>query len=119
MEARLTKATTVERVAILETKFDDFAKETFRRFDKLDENIEAASLNGQVPRVKNLAARVGAPDDVEILASVIESRKRRAWLFAPFKSAQSGVLTAAIGVATGAALALLNAWLHSTFPAIP
>lgn len=108
-----------ERVAVLETKFDILKETVETGFRELGEKIDAASLNGQTPRVKALATRLGDPEDVEMLAAIVESRKRSAWLSAPFKSARGGVLNALLWFGTAGVLAALHAWLHATFSAIP
>jgi hypothetical protein len=120
-----------ERVVGLETEWKVFRTETFPAFQEslrgefaaLGEKIDAASLNGQTPRVKNLATKLGNPEDVAILEMVVESHKRRTWLFAPLKSIPRGVVNAALWVTTAAImapfLATANAWLHAAIPSIP
>ena len=108
-----------ERVAVLETKFDALRETVELGFRELGEKIDAASLNGETPRVKNISKRLGAPGDVEILATLVEDHKRRAWLLSPLLYANGRVVNAALWVITAGALAVFHAWLHGTFPIVP
>lgn len=108
-----------ERVAVLETKFDALKETVELGFRELGEKIDAASLNGQTPRVKHMSQALGDPEDVAILAEVVEAHKRRAWLLSPFLAANNRIVGAALWVVTAAALAVLNGWVHSLVPAFP
>lgn len=115
----MAKPSAVERVAVLETKFDTLKETVEVGFRELGEKIDKASLNGETPRVKNISKTLGAPEDVAILAGVVEAHKRRMWLFSPLKSVNDKVLGAALWFVTAGALALVHSWIHAAFPSIP
>ena len=108
-----------ERIAVLETKFDVLKETVEVGFQELGKKIDAASLNGQTPRVKNMSARLGDAGDVEILAEVVEERKRRAWLLSPLGIAGGSARAVLIGVTSGVLVLIAHAWLHAAVPAIP
>ena len=116
-----------ERVVRVETRLDTFLDEQFPQFrSELNKNLVAlgdkvdnAQLNGQTGRVKNMAAVLGNSEDVQILASMVESHKRWSWALGPFTQAQRGILSALLYFASGATVAVANAWLHARFPFIP
>lgn len=108
-----------ERIAILETKFDALKETVEVGFHDLGEKIDAASLNGQTPRVKNMSARLGNDEDVAILAEVVEEHKERKRFAARFAFARTTAGSAVIYFTTGILVAALNAWVHAQFPAIP
>ena len=116
-----------ERVVRVETRLDTFLDEQFPQFrsdlyknlEKLGDKIDNAQLNGQTHRVKNMAVVLGDSEDVQILASMVESHKRWNWALGPFTQARRGILAAAIYFLTGAAVAVGNAALHARFPSIP
>lgn len=108
-----------ERVAILETKFDALKETVEVGFRELGEKIDGVSLNGETPRVKNISRAIGAPESVEILASLVEAHKRRTWLLTPLLAANGKIVQAALWVGTAAALAAAHSWLHSVVPIIP
>lgn len=108
-----------ERIAVLETEFRALKDTVEVGFKQLGEKIDAASLNGQTPRVKNMSAKLGDPDDVELLAEVVEERKDRKRFLARFAFARTSAGNAAIYFSTGILVAALNAWIHALVPAIP
>ena len=108
-----------ERVAILETKFDALKETVEVGFQELGAKIDAASLNGQTPRVKNMSAKLGNDDDVNALVEVIEDHRDRKRFAARFAFARTSAGNAAIYFSTGILVAALNAWLHARVPAIP
>ena len=110
---------TVERLAILETKFDTLKDTVEVGFDELGKKLDAASLNGETPRVKNISKKLGDPEDVLILSALVEAHKRRAWLLSPLLAPNNNVLGAVLWIVTAAALATLNTWVHSVLPVIP
>lgn len=97
-----------ERVAVLETKFDMLKETVEIGFRELGEKIDAASLNGQTPRVKNMSATLGDPETVAALAAIVESRKRWGWALKPFQAAGAQMRSAFLW--GGGALALV--WVH-------
>ena len=108
-----------ERVAVLETKFDVLKEAVEVGFHDLSEKLDAASLNGETPRVKNISRQLGDPISVGILAELVEAHKRRMWLIQPFGKASSGFFNAVLWFASAAAVGSLNAWVHSVVPWIP
>jgi len=62
---------------------------------------------------------IAAIRNIDALAAVVESHKRRTWLFAPLKSIPRGVVNAALWIATAGALATVHAWVHAAVPIIP
>lgn len=108
-----------ERVAVLEVKFDDLKETVEEGFKTLGQKIDNAQLNGQTDRVKNMSKELGDPGDVQILASMVESHKRRVWLMGPLGYARGYVANAALWITTGIAIGAVHAWLHAAFPVIP
>lgn len=116
-----------ERVVRVETRLDTFLDEQFPQFRKdlekslvaLGEKIDNAQLNGQTGRVKNMAVVLGDSEDVQILASVVESHKRWRWALGPFAHARQGVVNAALWIGTGLVVGGLNAAVHARWPQIP
>jgi hypothetical protein len=105
-----------ERVAVLETKFDMLKGAVESGFESLAEKIDAASLNGETPRVKNMSKELGDPEDIAILAQVVESHKRWSWALGPFRIARTSVASAALWAVTGLVLGQAHAWLHVAYP---
>lgn len=116
-----------ERVVRVETRLDTFLDEQFPQFrsdlnktlSALGDKIDNAQLNGQTGRVKNMAVVLGDNEDVQILASMVESHKRWHWALGPFAHARQGIFNAALYFATGLAVAGLNAFVHARWPSIP
>jgi hypothetical protein len=116
-----------ERVAVLETKFGTFTEETFPTFQKnLDKTLDdistqitAISPNGQTSRLINMSKELGDPEDVQIIASMVESHKRWSWAGSPFKAVPAGVMQAIAYITTGIVLSAAHGWIHATYPAIP
>lgn len=109
-----------ERIAVLETKFDALKGTVEVGFRDIALKIDAASLNGETPRVRYISKRLGDPGDVEVLAQLVESHRRRTWILSPLKGAEGYVVNAILWFTTAGALAGLHYWLHATFPhAIP
>ena len=108
-----------ERIAVLETKFDVLKETVETGFRELGEKIEAASLNGQTPRVKNMSATLGDPETVEALAAMVESRKRWAWALHPVASAGTQVRAALLWGGGALVLAWVHSLLHGAWSQIP
>ena len=112
-----------ERVAVVETELRSLTgsvkelRDTVTiEFEKFGKRLDENQLNGETPKVKNIARRVGDPADVEILAEVVAERKRRN-KFLGFAGTSFG--NAFFYVLAGIVLAAAHSAIHAHFPAIP
>jgi len=105
-----------ERIAVLETKFDALKDTVEVGFRELRELIETQSMNGETPRVKNISKRLGDPADVEVLAAMVESRRRWAWALRPVTAAGAQMRAAFLWGGGALLLAWAHSVLHTAWP---
>lgn len=116
-----------ERVVRVETRLDtfldkqfpDFQKTVAKGFEDLTEKIEKISPNGQTPRLIKMGKRLGDDEDVEIIASMVESHKRWHWLLSPVRSVQGYIANAIIYIGAGILLAGAHSIIKAKYPFIP
>jgi hypothetical protein len=116
-----------ERIASVETRLNVFLDEQFPEFQHtitagfadLAERIDAASLNGQTPRVKHISQMLGDPEDVTDLRDMIDTRRRWKWALSPFHSAASQLRNAFFWGGGALVLAWLHAIVKAAYPHAP
>jgi hypothetical protein len=119
-----------DKVIRLETRLTIFLDEQFPVFQEsitagfadLNDKIEHISPNGQTPRLINMGKALGDPEQIAVLAEIVESRQRRSWLLAPFRAMQPRLVNALIWGIGGGLLAWVatqaHDWAHHVAPTL-